>query len=536
MKKKLLTALSLMAVAAVSIVGTIAYLTSEDQDVNIMTMGNVAIEQHEYERVVDENGNWVQSEYEGYGYTADEMQKFTNHKPALPAVYQDENVKWDDRNGSQAASGTGSHQQPWSQIGAPGSNQLFDDSVKNVIDKFVFVENTGKTDAYYRTIIAVECPEGLPEGALHYNTNANSRFSWEELGYTEIDGVRYSLRVATYKEILKLGEVSRPSFLQLYLDPSLTNEDVALFGDTLDILVLSQAVQTQGFATADAALNEAFGEITLDAHPWSTANYAFEAPEMTENVLNLDKNYILEDEPLVNISDATEAYTVNGNGKTVTMKASAEQTFDWDATGTIPQFAIVFSSENGELVTVNDLTITGQMQSVMAGNYESLNQGRHNTVFNNVNIVDAEVVSLSAGISPALSVYGKLEMNNCNVYGSKLSALDTDPMWPVYDVAVVNESVTTVNGGKIGSIITWAKAKMELNDVTVDSITVNGNMNTNAKYGIYINDGTTVDTIDLSKITNKAKINITVADGATVNKVVANGVEYASIDAWKNAQ
>ena len=159
MKKKLLTALSLAAVAIVSIVGTIAYLTSEDQDVNVMTMGKVSIEQLEYERVVDENGKWVTSEYTGYGYIADEMQEFTNHKPALPAVYQDGTTKWDDRNGSQAASGNGSHQQPWSQIGALGSNQLFDDSMKNVIDKFVFVKNTGKTDAYYRTIIAIECPE-----------------------------------------------------------------------------------------------------------------------------------------------------------------------------------------------------------------------------------------------------------------------------------------------------------------------------------------------------------------------------------------
>ena len=48
-KKVLLSILSLALVAILSIGGTIAYLTSEDSDVNVMTMGNVKIEQIEQE-------------------------------------------------------------------------------------------------------------------------------------------------------------------------------------------------------------------------------------------------------------------------------------------------------------------------------------------------------------------------------------------------------------------------------------------------------------------------------------------------------
>ena len=63
---------------------------------------------------------------------------FAQNKKLIPTTGT---AAWDDRNGSQAPSGEGSHQQSWANVDAPGSNQLFDDSVTNVIDKFVFVKN-----------------------------------------------------------------------------------------------------------------------------------------------------------------------------------------------------------------------------------------------------------------------------------------------------------------------------------------------------------------------------------------------------------
>lgn len=229
--------------------------------------------------------------------------------------------------------------------------------------------------------------------------------------------------------------------------------------------------------------------------------------------------------------------TINGNGAVVEGIATSADAFQWEG-GTIPYMSAVFASEGktGSLVTVNNLTFKGTMSAVMAGMYVDTNSNWFNTEFNDVNIVDTEVVSFSGGISPALAVYGNFTMNNCNVYGTTLSTLDTDPMWPVYDMAIVNGSNTTVNDSTIGTVNMWATAKITLNNSTVESITVRGNMNTNAAYGIYVDAGSTVDVIDLTAVTNSAKVNITVAEGGSVGAYVDNGVSYDTLDAWKAAQ
>ena len=69
LKKISISILSLALVAILSIGGTIAYLTSEDSDVNVMTMGNVKIEQIEQE--------WNE---------AGELVDFTQAKPLYPLM------------------------------------------------------------------------------------------------------------------------------------------------------------------------------------------------------------------------------------------------------------------------------------------------------------------------------------------------------------------------------------------------------------------------------------------------------------------
>ena len=75
--------------------------------------------------------------------------------------------------------------------------------------------------------------------------------------------------VATYQNALKPGNQSHPSLLQVVMTHNATNEDMELLGDTYEILVVSQAVQTEGFANAETALDTAFGEITTTNHPWT---------------------------------------------------------------------------------------------------------------------------------------------------------------------------------------------------------------------------------------------------------------------------
>ena len=111
-KKVLLTVGSFVLTAALAIGGTVAYLQSEDSDVNVMTLGNVKIEQIEQER--DENGNLVE---------------FTQAKPAFPAVG---NIAWD---------ATG--------VKVNGTEyKVFDSGLKNVVDKIVTVNNIGKSDGF----------------------------------------------------------------------------------------------------------------------------------------------------------------------------------------------------------------------------------------------------------------------------------------------------------------------------------------------------------------------------------------------------
>jgi len=252
-------ALSVVLVAAISataaVGGTLAYLQSEDSDVNVMTLGNVDIEQLEYQRA------------EGVPHINTNAQEgdlvpFVQDQPLYPAV-----PTADDAYEAEMAEDRCFH---WG-VYSPGWNGLWDDSkLANVMDKFVFVENTGKSDAYYRTLIALECPEGMTIGysgddEINVNINGNSRFTWDySVGYVTINGTRYEVWGVTYNEILKPDEVSRPSLLQVVMTHNATNEDMELLGDTYEILVLSQAVQVDGFENATQALNAAFGEVTAE--------------------------------------------------------------------------------------------------------------------------------------------------------------------------------------------------------------------------------------------------------------------------------
>jgi len=237
-RKLVLIAAVLMSVV-MGTTGTIAYLSDTDSQVNVMTLGKVDIVQHEQERVTDAEGNVT-------------LQDFTQGKPAYPMV--------GDRN------------RPPFEIN--GTNYGMHNA-KNVVDKIVTVENTGKSDAYVRTFVAIEMPgetfkkvilnaNGLLENSEDFVETRDKIINHE----IDLNGVTYSVMQFTYKNPLEAGKTSAPSLLQLMLDSSADNADVELFGDTWDVLVLSQAVQTAGFeATADKtvaqnALDTAFGEVT----------------------------------------------------------------------------------------------------------------------------------------------------------------------------------------------------------------------------------------------------------------------------------
>lgn len=238
MKKIIAMALALVLVVGLSIGGTLAYLTSEDSDINVMTLGNVEIEQIEQEWNEDKT----------------QLVSFTQNKPLYPAVGD---VTWADKDAEN-----------------DGAYRRF--SMNNVVDKYVTVKNTGKSDAYVRTIIALEmgsCDMNKFASLFSFSCNLENGSEFKFPGawsittdeiYT-INGKTYNIMEFVHSAALKPNAVTIPSMLQLYLKSTTTNEDCAnLDGNQngkYDILVLSQGVQTAGFENAQSALDTAFGDV-----------------------------------------------------------------------------------------------------------------------------------------------------------------------------------------------------------------------------------------------------------------------------------
>lgn len=238
--KKIITALLVVALTVCVTLGvTLAYLTDSDEDVNVMTLGNVYIRQNEKERT-----------------EAGELVDFVDNQPLLPAVYPD------DFDFSAPT------------VELPGSGwKMWDDTViENARDKIVTVTNTGASDCYVRTWFAFE----NTSIDIHYNKNTVDWHWSDVMKDVTIAGTMYDLYVATYLQPLKPGETTPPSLLQFALNRAATNEDVNAFGETHEILVFSQAVQTEGFDGPVQALSDAFGIVETNHHaknnPWIGLN------------------------------------------------------------------------------------------------------------------------------------------------------------------------------------------------------------------------------------------------------------------------
>ena len=255
LKSILIYVLSLALVVCAAVAGTVAYLTDEDSDVNVMTLGNVKIDQLEFERTDEEtSGNSVV------------IKEFSQAKPLYPAVYANDDI-FDLTSASNEATVN------FNEIGKDYNASIWNPAnINNEVDKFVFVENIGKSDAYVRTWFACELGNlTLDEWKtmVHLNVNA-SDWDWSKDWTLEtVNGKNYAVNCVTYIKnngVLEAGAMSEPSLLQVALDKNATNETVESFGGVYNIYVLSQAIQTKGFEddttysrAAFRALEEGFG-------------------------------------------------------------------------------------------------------------------------------------------------------------------------------------------------------------------------------------------------------------------------------------
>ncbi|MBQ7010078.1 MAG: hypothetical protein IJN63_00080 [Clostridia bacterium] len=275
----LIAAISVLLIVGITVAVTLSYLVSKDDNINVMVFGDATIDQHELERVdKTETGTAA-------------MQLFVQDKPLIPAVYGSTDALIPGQNAMPGSAyvewynnivigGKTLNPRNITRMRAVSNpwNGVWDSTlISNYQDKFVFVENTGNIDVYFRTIIALPVdttgyvsPDGADYGLIHYNYNSSGIYTWDhDAGQVTIDGMLYQLIVATYEPRLVPGEISVPSFLQVAMDRWADHEQIKQFGKSYKIHVFSQAVQADGFANAAEGLNEAFGAIDSQHNPWT---------------------------------------------------------------------------------------------------------------------------------------------------------------------------------------------------------------------------------------------------------------------------
>lgn len=298
------------------------------------------------------------------------------------------------------------------------------------------------------------------------------------------------------------------------------------------------------------------GTFGFDPSAWVADGYATikegdsykVVPQIVASLANVTENTTVELKNDVTVStgttiqtkNATANITINGNGNSIVSTANSEDDFQWLDNSTTPKMSTILSSSTSQrtTITVNDLNFEGTISALMLGHYYAHNSNNNDIFLNNVNVINTKVVSFSANVAPAVAIYGTATLEDCNIYGTTRSELETSSMWELCDIAVVNDAVLTLKGGKVGKIIAWAKSKITVdNNAVVECIKpISQTMNTDTKYGVTVKAGATVEVLDLSNIAlDKKKINITIEEGATVGKIIdANGVEYSTLDAFKN--
>jgi len=377
MKKKII-ALSLAAVLLVLAVvgGTLAYLTDKDYAENTMVMGNVNIEQHEWERAAD-------------GTT---LVPFTQDKPLYPAV--NPSMQWADTPVY------------FDQIGAQGGYQKpFVEP--NAVDKFVNVENTGKSDAYVRTLIAFE------RGTTSYEYfDKLVSYSYYDAGWSiasivedvAIDGHNYTVVEFVFfgrngeNGILAAGVSTQANLGQVYLASFATNEDmIALDGNNngkYDILALSQATQTNGFADAQTALDTSFGDVNaVNVQAWFTSGdlpeYVSSAEEFADAIA-AGKNIILSDDVALDAKltvPAGSAATIDLGGNElsfVSEEAKASCAIENKGTLTITNGTVTYEGVGDPSFGYGTNTITNSGKLVIDGAtiINTTNSGSSNAIDN----------------------------------------------------------------------------------------------------------------------------------------------------------
>ena len=521
MKKFATMVTSVALIGAMVAGGSLAYLSDTDSAVNVMTLGSVKITQHEYQRATNADGTYKTDTIDNR--TSYVLEDFEQAKPLYPAIIPNggtvNGVTWD----------YDSTPVRMSQVKSHGGASVF--NTPNAQDKFVTVENTGKSDAYVRTLIAFEVGTATLDDANYPNQtligteirakeadkNSNGEQPWT-LGfadYVEIDGNKYLVKELVYtgamtsngwkheNGVLPAGETTYPSLCQVYMASRATNEDVeALDGNkngTYDILVLSQAVQVAGFDNAKTALEAAFGVANVkNAKAWFTGEEftiptaVATADELVAALTNGEDVYLTKDitadaDTTITIAKGTEA-TLNLNGYTIDAIS--------DATGS-----------NRNLIDVHGtLTVkNGAIEYEHTGT--NMGWGNSTNVFNVtdggvLNIEDATIEN-NGGSDMAFAVH----LNN---WGEVTLNVENSTLKSTY------MAVRVFNSG------------YDMNNVTIKNSTLVGN------YGLWVHNYTAADFGSAEKAETQAKLlNFDVFNGTNTFDCATAAARYGFTDSFK---
>jgi len=484
-KRTLLMAIALVASLALVTTGTLAYLTDTDSDVNVMTIGNVDIEQHEMKRVdgVDYNATLKEGDLEPF---EDGIKLF----PAYPTTAEPEKA-YDAMQNKEDGIKWG----PYVHDSNAWNGLWSDDNLVGAVDKMVFVENTGSSDAYVRTLLAFEKPEGVMIGwgsehadiVLNMNGydlygNSAGKASTVPMCEIEIDGITYEVYEFCYDRAMKPGEWTRPSLLQVVMTNWADNETVALLGDTYEVLALSQAVQVENLEQlgAQGALDAAFGKVNIEnATKWFSemegmpVTTASTAEELTAALANGGTVVVTGD---IELADEQITLTEDTN-----LVLSGNITAD---PGTLSSTYGMFNIPSGVTLTVGgegsivlDTETSKGISAVIFQNDGDLiiNSGNYLAVCNNS--ASASIVAVVDNVPNSTDSSVTINSGTLAVAGTR--APNIIRCWPLASGA---DTYLTINGGTFKanpdrtSTYIWSKndTRWDKDPVSHSYVTING--------------------------------------------------------------
>lgn len=215
--------------------------------------------------------------------------------------------------------------------------------------------------------------------------------------------------------------------------------------------------------------------------------------------------------------------------------------------------AATFTTENNNLLTVNNVEFAGKVQFIAFGEYRD--KGNYVEFTNNLTNVTAKdmVVTHSVGIAnvetvdymaPLIFLRGVTTLENCEFTGTTSLAPDkkdyNGKMHPVlpYDCGVPNGCEAIFNNSKVDRLYAWSHAKITLNNTTVKYIRCSTHNHSEPDAHLTIGPDTVVDEIMVTS-TGLAKFvkidgvktlvaeywspSLVIKSGATVKKLDMNG-------------